>query len=290
MICNRNRLAYTKRLVNLSELQTQIGKNLSYGVLPWGQSLKQIDDSIFDVPIVLMLEREMITRSRSLHFFINRLHQNRFHNNLLLLATEDAQQKWNTPSHMETLGAAECSWNHNFCSIDKIVVHDVYSASKAILDYRTSWKPGMFTIGVSYAHEDSYEEPVRGTYHSDISLLRMVVDQLKSIYGEHQILFDQYKKASQMFVEDQARERSLDGYRTCKVFLVLWNTHSVNRVNCQKEREVIQERCRTGQAHTIYLLPPGAPKPPESDFGLELNENNIQTIVNEVERKLRNLQ
>ncbi len=288
-ICNRNRLAYATRFINISELQTQVGKEVQYDVLPWGSLLEQMDECIFEVPVVLMLEREMITRSRSLHSFLNRLNQNRFRNNLLILVSEDVQRKWNEPGSIETQTLGECHWNQDFCAITQIVLHDTNSAAKAILDYCGTWKPGQFTIGVSYAHEDSFEEKDRAIYCSDNILLKQVVDQLKLIYGEHQILFDQYKKASILFDENQAREKSLNGYRTCKVCLILWNTLTVQNKNCEKEREAIFNHCKESTARYVYLIPARAPEVPETEFGMALNENRIQTIVTEVENILRDI-
>ena len=115
-----------------------------------------------------------------------------------------------------------------------------------------------------------------------------MVDQLKAIYGEHQILFDQFKKANRMFNKNQAREKSLEGYRTCKVYLILWNTLTIQNKNCIKEREAIFDHCKNSTARYIYLVPAKAPEAPEAEFGLQLNENRIQTIVNEVEDILRN--
>lgn len=288
LICDRSRLAYSTRFINLSELQTQIGKNVQYDVLPWGDVLEHMDEFVLEAPIVLMLEREMITRSHSLYTFINRLNQNRFRNNLLILASEDAQRKWNEPNRIETQTVGECHWNRDFCAVDQIVLHDTSSAAKAILDYCDTWKPGQFTIGISYAHEDSFEEQQRPIFRSDNILLKQVVDQLKAIYGEHQILFDQFKKANRMFNENQAREKSLEGYRTCKVCLILWNTLTIQNKNCIKEREAIFDHCKNSTARYIYLVPAKAPEVPEAEFGLQLNENRIQTIVNEVEDILRN--
>lgn len=289
LVCDKSRLAYTTRFFNLAELQTQIGKNIQYDTLPWGIALEKMDDSIFEAPVVLMLEREMITRSRSLHSFINRLNQKRFRNSLLILASEDAQRKWNEPSKIETQTQGECHWSPDFCEVDKIVLHDTNSAAKAILDYCKTWKPGQFTIGVSYAHEDSFEEAERFVFRSDNILLKQVVDQLKSIYGEHQILFDQFKKANRLFDANQAREKSLEGYRTCKVCLILWNTLTFQNENCKKEREAILEHCKNSTARYIYLVPANAPDVPEPEYGMALNENRIQGVVNEVEDILRNI-
>lgn len=290
LICDKSRLAYSNRFINISDLQTQIGKKIEYSVLPWGSELEQLDESVFGVPVVLMLEREMITRSRSLHSFINRLNQNRFRNNLLILASEDAQRKWNECDSIETQTQGECHWNRDFCGIQKIVLHDTNSAAKAILDFGKTWKPGQFTIGISYAHEDSFTEQERVLFRSDNILLKQVVDQLKLLYGEHQILFDQYKKANGLFYENRAREKSLDGYCTCKVCLILWNTLTKQNKNCKNEREVIYEHCSKNNARYIYLTPNGAPDVPNSDFSLPLNENRIQEIVSEVELILRSLQ
>lgn len=290
LICDRSRLAYTNQFINISELQTQVGKEVEYDVLPWGSALEQKDEHIFDVPIVLMLEREMITRSRSLHSFVNRLNQKRFQNTLLVLASEDAQRKWNEPGSIETQTLGECSWNKDFCGVNQIVLHDTNSAVKAIFDYCATWKPGQFTIGISYAHEDSIKEQERALFHSDNVLLYQVVNQLKEIYGEHQILFDQYKKASEVFNKNEARKKSLDGYRSCKICLILWNTLTKQNENCIKEREAIFSHCKESAARYIYLMPAGAPEIPETEFGLPLNENRIQYIVNEVENILHNIQ
>ena len=92
-----------------------------------------------------------------------------------------------------------------------------------------------------------------------------------------------------MFNENQAREKSLEGYRTCKVYLILWNAYTIYNKNCIKEREAIFSRCENSTARYFYLVPAKAPEAPEAEFGLQLNENRIQTIVNEVENILRNV-
>lgn len=289
IIYDKSRRAYTNQFINISELQTQIGREFEFEVLPWGRELENMREELLDSPIVLILEREMITRSRSLHSFMHRLNQNRFKNCLLILSSEDAQKKWNEPNSIETQTTSECCWKQDFCGIEQVILHDTNSAVKAISDYCDTWKPGQFTIGISYAHEDSFSEEERVKFHSDNILLKQVVDQLKLMYGEHQILFDQYKKANELFYRNKAREISLDAYSTCKVFLILWNTYTAQNENCKKERETIFKHCKESDARYIYLTPTGAPEVPEQDFSLPLNENRIQSIVNEVETALKSI-
>ena len=61
------------------------------------------------------------------------------------------------------------------------------------------------------------------------------------------------------------------------------NERTRDNVNCRFEREAIQ----SSGARYLYLLPAGAPDlPDDRDFGLALNQNSIQSIVQEVERFL----
>ena len=281
-ICSRNRSAYSRQNIDISEMQVQIWNQAKYAVVPWGDALETLDDGILDnAKIILLLEREMAARSRSLHSFIARLCGRRFRNTLLVLSNEMAQKKWNSAETLENQG--ECSWNANFCGVKQVLLHSTNDAAMAIRDYYLSaWDPTRFTIGVSYAHDDSVLPEERDLFYSDNALLKQVVDRLKGIYGEHQILFDQYKKANGLFYQNGAREESLDAYRTCKVFLILWNTLTKQNKNCIKEREAIFAHCKESGVRYFYLMPCGAPEPPEKDFGLQLTPNSIGDIVSEV--------
>lgn len=293
-LCNKSRRAYSNRDINIHDLQTQLAKEdkeLSVSVLSWGTGLEYIGEDVFNKPVVILLEREMITRSQSLFTFIYMLeNKTRFRNCLLILSSDDAKRKWNEHGSVGTQTVGECNWRANFCGIDNVVIHDTNSAAKSIIDYcRYTWKPNHFLIGVSYAHEDSYNDEDRSDFYSDNMLLKQVVDQLRQNYGEHQILFDQFKKANELFERNCAREESLIAYRTCKVYIILWNTFTINNDNCQKEREVIFECCKGNKARYFYLCPSKAPDPPESDFALSLNNNQIQTIVDEIKKALEEL-
>ena len=288
-VCNRSRSAYSNRNIDISELQGQIWNQASCAVIPWGSALDTLNDSLFDrAKVILLLEREMVARSQSLHNFVKRLCGKSFRNTLLIHSDENAMRKWNSPTALENPG--ECSWDGNFCGVNQVLLHRTNDAAKAALDYyRLAWEPSQFTIGVSYAHDDTFSADERAVYHSDNELLKQVFEHLKGIYGEHQILFDQYKKASGLFNQNSAREASLNAYRTCKVFLILWNVPTINNINCKYERNAIFEHCRESDSRYFYLLPTNAPNPPENDFGLQLTQNSIRSIVSEVRNSLTNL-
>lgn len=286
LVCSRSRRTYSNEHIDISELQSQLGNRKGgIGVLPWGNGLEQLE-IVSNTGILLLLEREMIVRSRSLHSFIKQLSDRRFPQTLLILSSEDAEQKWNNAERQE--GQGECTWDPNFCGVDTVVIHNTESAAKAAIDYfRENWHPGHFSIGVSYAHEDSFLPEEREMFHSDNALLKQVVDRLKAEYGEHRILFDQYKKANDLFDRNEARAESLRAYSSCKVFLILWNTLTMQNENCQKEREKIFETCRATDARYFYLTPSHAPEVPEKDFSMPLNQNAVMEIVQMVKEVLR---
>ena len=177
----------------------------------------------------------------------------------------------------------ETWWSPDYCSVEKVVLHDTASACRMIQEYLRSRSPEEFLVGISYAHDDSFSGEDRSAYESDIELLKQVADGLKQIYGEHRILFDRYAKAGKLFNQNEARQASLNAYRSCKLNLILWNDRTRDNVNCRYEREAIF----AGGARYIYLLPAGAPDlPDEKDFYLKLNKNSVQSIIQEVVKNL----
>ena len=70
---------------------------------------------------------------------------------------------------------------------------------------------------------------------------------------------------------------------------MLFRSLTFQNENCKKEREAILEHCKNSTARYIYLVPANAPDVPEPEYGMALNENRIQEVVNEVEDILRNI-
>lgn len=291
VLYSKNRLVYTNHNIDISEFETQIEKQHKCRVLPWGNDLTELEDNLLTEPIVLLLEREMIVRSKSLRCFVTKLQENNFYNTLLILSSEDAQKRWNEGNSLESRG--ECNWCKDFCGIYQIVCHDTNSAAKEALKYLTR-KPECFIIGVSYAHDDTYSLEDRNIYKSPNDLLEEVLTELTDPKGDWkfrkcQILYDQYMPAKKLFGQNRGKKKSLEAYRNCKVCLILWNNISNNNDNCKEEREAIFD----SNVRYFYLCPtdaPDVPLPPDvpkEDFSEKLNENNIRIIAEKVEKAVR---
>ena len=285
IVCGKNRSAYANHCIVVSDLLAQLERQqIRHSILSWSDAPQLLEKGELlseNAVIILMLEREMVVRSRDLASFIYSLNQLRFPRTLLILSSEDSQKRWECAERIENQG--ETWWSPDYCSVEKVVLHDTASACRMIQEYLRSRSPEEFLVGISYAHDDSFSGEDRPAYASDIELLKQVADGLKQIYGEHRILFDRYAKAGKLFNQNEARQASLNAYRSCKLSLILWNDRTRDNVNCRYEREAIF----AGGGRYIYLLPAGAPDlPDEKDFYLKLNKNSVQSIIQEVVKNL----
>lgn len=248
-------------------------------VLPWGSSLSE--HSCVDCPAILFLDRTHVTRSHSLNLFLAKMQAQKFHNCLLLVDSEVAEQIWNSSDNLEDAGCS--AWQGQYSKISKAVVSNGQEAVEVIRRFLEKWKYEGFLVGISYAHYDPNRDIK--SQQSEVRLLRELAGKLADIYGEHRILFDEFSPAQGLFVFD-GQTRSLDAYRQCKVDLILWNCWTKENVNCQNEHTVICEECQKGHTHQIYLnaQSPDDPEVPAGNFAIPIWET--ETILQSIQKYL----
>lgn len=247
----------------------------NHEVLCWGSSLSE--HSCVDCPAILFLDRAHVTRSHSLNLFLVKMQAQQFHNCLLLVDSEVAEQIWNSSDDLEDAGCS--AWQGQYSRIRKAVVSNGQEAVKVIRQFLKEWKHEGYLIGISYAH---YAPNIK-LQQSEVPLLRELARKLADIYGEHRILFDEFAPAEDLFVIDDGQTRSLAAYRQCKFYLILWNCWTKANGNCQNEHTVILDECRKDHAHRIYL---NAQKPDDP----EVPAGSFATPIWETETILRNIQ
>ncbi len=288
IIWGSTKRAYAGGLIDVSKLMIALKNNpelCDYEILPWGSALEQYDFSA--CPTIIMLERGHITRSDSLNKFMTKMLNQNFENCMLLLDSDTAKEEWESDERSPDEGTRN-TWNTKLKQISKSVVTNEQEAVQEISDFLNNWKHEDYLIGISYAHYDNCPEGKKEQAADDVALVRKLAERLKEEYGEHRILFDEFTPAKFLF-DNRGRETSLEAYRTCKVYLILWNYWTMENENCKAEREVIAECCEKG-AKCMYLQcrRTDDPKVPEPHFQTALTADRIEDIANSVRNLLRN--
>lgn len=252
----------------------------NHDVLCWGSSL--FKQSCVDCPAILFLDRSHVTRSHSLNLFLARMQAQQFHNCLLLVDSEVAEQIWNSADNLEDDGCS--AWQGQYSRIRKAVVSNGKEAVEAIRQFLAIWKHEEFLIGISYAHYDPNRDIK--SLQREVPQLRNLARNLADIYGEHRILFDEFDPARDLFVIEEGQTRSLAAYQQCKFYLILWNCWTKENINCKNEHAVICDKCQKDHAHCIYLnaQSPDDPKVPEGSFATPIWET--ETILRNIRNHL----
>lgn len=245
--------------------------------LSWGSDLTSGEYDLTECPTVILLNRQDITRSYSLTQFIYKMRQQNFKNCLLLIDSENTEREWNSSEILEEAG--NTNWSTHYNKIKKSPAEDVPAAVRAIRTFIKGWKRSGYLIGISYAHyTDSSAD------YNDISLINKLALKLAEIYGEDAILFDRFDPAKKLFDDNKGREKSLAAYKTCRFYLILWNSWTEENVNCRYEREVIFERCDEDKNKCMFLQTgrPNDPALPGEYFSVTLSERELNNICNRV--------
>lgn len=256
-------------VIDEMQLALSADKNLqNHEVLSWGSSLST--HSYTDCPTILFLDRAHVTRSQSLNLFLARMQAQNFQNCLLLVDSEVAEKTWNSPENLEDSGCS--AWQGQYSRIRKAVVSNGQEAVEAIRQFLKEWKHEGYLIGISYAHYDPNRDIK--SRQSEVPLLRKLARKLADVYGEHRILFDEFDPARDLFAVE-GQNRSLDAYRQCKFYLILWNCWTKENANCQNEYHVICDECQKNRAQRMYLNDrrPNDPEVPKGHF-----ENHLQDM------------
>jgi superfamily II DNA/RNA helicase len=292
IICGNRSDAFSRGVLKIEELKSAFSRTedlCRYEILPWGSALKN-ETAFCDCPTIILLERSHITRSNSLGEFICSMRHQNFENCLLLLDSPTAENAWNDPNQQE--GSPYLAWSGQYNAITKHVASDVDDAVGRIRRFVAEWRAPDYLIGISYAHYDSEHRDASAEWKSDDELIEMLAGELRAVYGEHRILFDQFKPANELFEKSKARDKSLAAYKQCRFFLILWNYWTQVNGNCSLEREAIQERLRDADTDYRYLQTghPNDPRAPEGEFPLPLRfASDIPHIVDIVKRQMESL-
>ena len=268
-------------VINEMQLALSADRNLlNHEILTWGNSLS--DYSSVDCPTILFLDRAHVTRSHSLNVFLAKMQAQDFKNCLLLVDSEVAEKTWNSPEDLEEAGCSK--WQSQYSRIRKAIVSNGQEAVEAIRRFLGEWKHEGYLIGISYAHYDPNQNSE--SQQSEIVQLRLLARRLAEIYGEHRILFDEFAPARDLFAIE-GRSRSLDAYRQCKFYLILWNRWTKENINCEKERDVIDEEYQKGRANLMYLNNRQSDDPPIPE---KHRENHFDNWLQDTEYILQNIQ
>lgn len=271
----------------------------NYEVLPWGYALecalerKDYND-FTDCPTIICLSSENVIGSRNLTKFLYKMGQQKYSNCFVLFESEQAHEQWiRAAEYADPYG--EKWWEKNN-QIPGRITPDVKGAVSAIRDIVDNFERDRFLIGISYSHYEDVnvsEEQYRNTNYSreccdsDIEKLQRVVQKLREEYGEHRVMFDQFKPAAGQFRKPEAKKKSMDGYRQCRFFLVLSNWWTYNNEICKEEIQVMKERYQEGKASYLYLTTrsQASMDPGGDEYTWDIND--IDGILEEIRNFLR---
>lgn len=271
----------------------------NYEVLPWGYALecaletKDYND-FTDCPTIICLSSENVICSRSLTKFLYKMGQQNYSNCFVLLESEQAHEQWiRAAEKADPYG--EKWWEKNN-QIPGRITPDVKTAVSAIRDIVGNFEKDGFLIGISYSHyedvnvsEEQYRNAncSRECCDSDIEKLERVAEALREEYGEHRVMFDQFKPAAGQFRKPEAKKKSMDGYRQCRFFLVLSNWWTYHNEICKEEIQVMKERYQEGKASYLYLTTrsQASMDPGGDEYTWDIND--IDGILEEIRNSLR---
>lgn len=262
-----------------------------FEVLPWGSRLDPEEYDFTECPTVILLDRKDVTRSQSLANFIfkmrNQNHQ--FGNCILLLESQEAEAQWNSKEKLEELG--QNNWSEQYNKIPKAVVFDSETALRTIRTYLKGWHHPGYLIGISYAHYDSQPAACDGGWKNDVELITALAEKLKGEYGEDLILFDRFDPAKKLFDENRGKTKSLDAYRNCRFYLILWNRWTYENENCQAERDIILQRCKDDTNKCMFLQTghPGDPAVSGEYFSTPISEAKMDELFERIQELIAGL-
>lgn len=259
-----------------------------YEELAWGDVLNSDAYDFSECPTVILLNRDDVVKSESLTRFLYRMRSQNFENCLLVLNSRRELEEWKRGTSDEDK-MYNC-WDQRNARISIVVPESLPDALNEIRTFIKVWQRKEFLIGVSYAHFSSQQSDYP---QSDRYLLDKLVGMLRDEYGEDRILYDRYSRAGRLFGENNAVDISLNGYRECKYYLILWNWWTKNERNCEREREVIFEECQNGEKRYRFLVTGNEKDPPMEEqwrsFSDMLTSASVDRIFADIKRSIGEL-
>lgn len=284
--CRRNRKGNGNLLDSESLVTELIGMEEigPFEELVWGTNLDEI--KLTALPLIIVLDRKQVQHSRWLTELLYYLgHKNDYDNTLLLFGSKEKKDDWYGEIQNEK---GVLKWNPLYQKVNTDITPNVQEAVDKIAHFVKEWYSEEYLIGVSYAHYEP-EKGINEMWESDTKKLKNIVDRLKSIHRERNILFDQYFPAHYLFYGNNNRQNSLKAYSKCKLFLILYNTWTKENKHCQDELKEILKACKNKGAQRVYFqashtnpsLPYG-----DSEF-YESLDNDMDVIIDMLEEKLK---
>ena len=107
-------------------------------------------------------------------------------------------------------------------------------------------------------------------------------------------MYDRFYPARTLFYGAESQKKSLEAYRTCKLYLVLDNIWTRENVACREERKVIDETCAQGKAQRWLLQTAHGnnPKLPDGEFAVSIDfhsQADIYALVENIDETLRDI-
>lgn len=280
------------------DILDNLGQIGPYEKISWNMDSANLD-GLASSPVIMLLERKQIERSKGLTKLLYRLVQNEQagrHTALQVHCSEESKRIWSDETAIQDLREQE--WNGQNGRIKNVLAVSVADAERAIRRFVEDWWDPRYVIGVSYAHYDAAHHPAQHSEEenelcrSDVSKLEALMEKVRLQFGESEIFFDQYYPAHYTFYGTDSKKKSLEQYRRCRLFLVLYNYWTANNNNCRDELKVIQEVCDSGAGDCIYLHCSGHENPPlprsGRDYAVGL-DTPAEELVRILQQKLREL-
>ena len=257
-----------------------------YEELSWSAVPDSYDFS--ERPTIILLNRSDIVRSENLTRFFYRMRSQDFKNCLLVLNSQRELEKWENETNAEARMYNQ--WDPRNNRIRKFVPEALSDALEEICTFIKVWHREEFLIGISYAH---FHSQAPDYPKSDRALLEKLVGMLRDEYGEDRILYDRYARAGKLFGENRAIDISLNAYRECKYYLILWNWWTKNEPNCERERKVIFEEYRKNNKKYRFLVTGNEKDPPLEEswrsFSDMLTQDSLERIFGDIKDAITKL-
>ncbi len=242
---------YAKDYVNIDKLLKEFSQSeelSDYEIVSWSKDI--ISNSAFcDCPNIIILEQSHVVRSKNMNKLIYLMSRQLSKNCLLIFTSELAKKEWMNSDPEKNYQR----WDTNYNNLKNEVCTNNEDVARCIRNFISCWKKEDYLIGISYPHYDPDDNQYKLDWDTDKSMITDIAEALAKKYGEHRILFDQFMPAKKLFATINGIEASLDAYRRCKLYLILYNFWYQGSQACIDERNVIDKQCKDSNKKQLYL-------------------------------------
>lgn len=255
---------YIKDYVNIDKLLKEFTRSeelRNYEIIPWGRVISDDKYTFCDCPTIILLEQNQVVRSKSLNKLIHWMSRQNSKNCILIFTSDLAKKEWMN-SDPESCPQR---WDVNYNNLNNEVCINNDEVINCVHSFMSYWKKEDYLIGISYPHYDPNENIYKQGWDTDKKMIEDIANALAKKYGEHRILFDKFTPAKKLFLDNQAVVSSLDAYKRCKFYIILFNFWSECSQACIDERELILKRCNEDQNARYLIVQSSQHENPETD-------------------------